>query len=330
MEVVSSIITNYRNKEKEALMIKGDDVLSVNLRKQLEVELEELRRETIKSLEDRKKELLRSIGSLMPEILELTTLLSSEDTFLGAKAYAERLIPKQREADASLKELEEIDKFLETNGKQQVKEEVAEIDPDLKLTDESDNLEKASAELEQQASDIIPFIDKSIPKNANEAAALQLYKNIKRKIGPTDAIKLNDSKTRYIIVEEKPIKASIDKVQLPNGEYLSREAVIDALNKYINTEKGRNFVVVGIGKYIIGPEEIQKLRDALSNATQIHVNTTHQAMAITDGKIDNIGDFPPESPVKTYVYEGDILYGLGQLLEEGKDKQYTQKLQPRN
>lgn len=326
MESVSDIIKRYKDKDKDVSMIRGEDVISVNMREEAKKELAELEKETFEELKKRKEELMNKLGSLVPEMMSITESLNNEESFLGIKTYVSKLVPKQEEVKATYRDIEAIDDFFKYYSPRPAKVEAVEIDPDLKLEDASEKLNRASIELEQLTNDMIPFKDKSTPESMRDVALLNLYNMVKRNV-KKPSVEMNDSKTRYISIDNVPVKVTVDGVQLPNGEYLNKSDVIDALNTYISTEKNRRFLVVRGREYTVTPEQIKRFKDILDSAIQISVNAEHQGFAVSGNSSATIKQ-KLDVPVGSYVHKSNILHGLDQFLEtdNNPDKTYVQKL----
>lgn len=123
-----------------------------------------------------------------------------------------------------------------------------------------------------------------------------------------------------------------EEIQLPNGEYVNKNDFVDALNKYYNKNKGKEYVVQEISENLeINRENISKFKKALKNCSIIKL-IKDKALSALDLKrvygkekteeyvseAKQIGAFSTDLPEGEYVSRNELIAKMKKLFSEKK------------
>lgn len=319
----------YEDKKSVDIVLKNEDAVS----KQLGLkDLQNLKKYTIEKLNALKKDLFnrwsivdKNLESILVSINEATD--GNELTILGS-----RFKEYEKEANYLDSEINKINNYLDNDL--EIIEEVKVVDEDLTLEDKSSELQKNSDVLDsltKKYDDIVPFNDSSLVRKEAVDKDSILINSVLDIIKDTDSINVNDSRSdkesRYISDYNyfEPTKVSLNRVELPNGGYVNKIDIEEAIKKYVETNKGRKLEVTSVKEYTVNPEELEKCLEIIEESASIFVDVDNNAVAMNTESIEPLGPVSSEIKHGVYVPIKEVAYGMDQIINEETDEELEKR-----
>ena len=319
----------YEDKKSVDIVLKNEDAVS----KQLGLkDLQILKKYTIEKLNALKKDLFnrwsivdKNLESILVSINEATD--GNELTILGS-----RFSEYEKEANYLESEINKINNYLDNDL--EIIEEVKVVDEDLTLEDKSSELQKNSDVLDsltKKYDDIVPFNDSSLVRKEAVDKDSILINSVLDIIKDTDSINVNDSRSdkesRYISDYNyfEPTKVSLNRVELPNGGYVNKIDIEEAIKKYVETNKGRKLEVTSVKEYTVNPEELEKCLEIIEESESIFVDVDNNAVAMNTESIEPLGPVSSEIKHGVYVPIKEVAYGMDQIINEETDEELEKR-----
>lgn len=313
----------YEDKKSIDIVLKNEDAVS----KQLGLkDLQILKKDTIEKLNVLKKDLFnrwsivdKNLESILVSINEATD--GNELTILGS-----RFSEYEKEANYLESEINKVNSYI-VNNLEIVEDRVKEMDEDLNLEDKSSELQKNSDIL----NDIVPFNDSSLKEKEPVDKDSILINSVLDIIKDVDLLNVNDSvsdeNSRYIsdLNYVEPTKVSLKKVELPNGGYVNKIDIEDAIKKYVETNKDRKLEVLSVKEYTVKPEELAKCLEIIEESSSIFVDLDNNAIAIGNDNIEPLGPVSNEIKHGVYVPIKEVAYGMDQIINEESDEELEKR-----
>lgn len=313
----------YEDKKSIDIVLKNEDAVS----KQLGLkDLQILKKDTIEKLNVLKKDLFnrwsivdKNLESILVSINEATD--GNELTILGS-----RFSKYEKEANYLESEINKVNSYI-VNNLEIVEDRVKVMDEDLNLEDKSSELQKNSDIL----NDIVPFNDSSLKEKEPVDKDSILINSVLDIIKDVDLLNVNDSvsdeNSRYIsdLNYVEPTKVSLKKVELPNGGYVNKIDIEDAIKKYVETNKDRKLEVLSVKEYTVKPEELAKCLEIIEESSSIFVDLDNNAIAIGNDNIEPLGPVSNEIKHGVYVPIKEVAYGMDQIINEESDEELEKR-----
>lgn len=330
MTKLEEIINKYiENRSNIDIVLKNEDALS----KQLGLkDLQNLKRDTINELNNLKKELFERWGIINTNLEEILCEINKADTGNEITILGARFKEYEKEANYLDSEISKINNYL--NNNLEIIKENKVIDDDLTLEDKSSELQKNSDVLDsltKKYDDIVPFNDSSLVRKEAVDKDSILINSVLDIIKDTDSINVNDSRSdkesRYISDYNyfEPTKVSLNRVELPNGGYVNKIDVEEAIKKYVETNKGRKLEVTSVKEYTVNPEELAKCLEIIEESESIFVDVDKNAVAMNTESIEPLGPVSSEIKHGVYVPIKEVAYGMDQIINEETDEELEKR-----
>lgn len=309
------IVTSFES-DRDSIVhsITRNDIVSINLR---ERRLQELKIKTHDKLKAIRDELLSEWKNLNDDLLHLINRLNIIDnTDVNAIAIqSETIEAKMKEIAPIKEEIDEINIYIQNNlnihGEKLPNIKPFE-EPKEELIDYSNELDKNSKELENIEDDVLPFDIVRQPETTRERFIKSIYETATSDV---PRLTVSDSKSKYVSVNDKTYGFSIDSTQsLPQGEYIDESSFVAALNKYIEAEKNRKYVIDSL-EGTLDESTIRTIQETLNKCVKLVIDKDKNVRIETSYSIEPIGTIGDDVEPGKYVSSSDAIYSIGSVIE---------------